>query len=262
VPSWLLSGSFAPAVTPQLARAHQRRVRARHQRAQAAHAADVGLVYYVPTWYTPTWVDVSLNAFAFWATDKLSTAEQAQLPRDQWRTRDQRGLDQQAARRANTAARASFSNFDLLVEVFFTLGFDFTVQSAYASDFAPSRLFANVNKLSSRGEALLAAALIERKSSLPSDQSALLASLLLKLNNKIRVQGRTAYIAWSPGSKYADLSASIDGLLALSSQEGRTRATCSPRSWPTGSRRRPPRSGTASAACRRRAARTRWRATT
>jgi hypothetical protein len=108
-----------------------------------------------------------------------------------------------------------------LVEVFFTRGFDFTVQSPYASDFAPTRLFANVNKLSSRGEALLAAALIERKDSLATDQSSLLGSLLLKLNNKFRVQGRTAYIAWSRDSKYADLSASIDGLLALSIQEGR-----------------------------------------
>jgi hypothetical protein len=80
-------------------------------------------------------------------------------------------------------------------------------------DFSSARLFANTDKLSSRGEALLAAALIEQK---VASQSALLDALLLKLNNKMRVQGRTAYVAWAPGSKFADLSASIDGLLALS----------------------------------------------
>jgi hypothetical protein len=96
VPSWLLGGSFAPAVTADLARRINAAFERGASRLKQLTRPDVGLIYYEPTWYTPTWVDVSLNAFALWATDKLSTAEQARLPRDLWITAINSGLHQQA----------------------------------------------------------------------------------------------------------------------------------------------------------------------
>lgn len=216
VPTWLLGGSYAASLpTATAVRINGAMARSVSQ-LKALTDARLGLQYQLPRWYRPEAPDVSLNLFALWASEKLGSGLQQTLPRATWTAAVSTGLDWLAssARRWNTNGR--FGDFDLLVEVFFTLGFDVKLQTAYADDFSTARLFANVDKLSSRGEALLAAALIERASTLASDQSALLDALLLKLNNKMRVQGRTAYISWFPGSKYADLSASIDGLLALS----------------------------------------------
>jgi len=214
VPSWLFVGAYEAS----LVQATSLRINGAFKRAvselKSLTDAALGLQYYRPrSYWRAEAPDVPLNTFALWASSKLTTAEQELLPRALWTQAVSRGLDYQAQQARRWTPSGRFGDFDLLVEVFFTLGFDFEVQSSFADDFSSARLFANTDKLSSRGEALLAAALIEQK---VASQSALLDALLLKLNNKMRVQGRTAYVAWAPGSKFADLSASIDGLLALS----------------------------------------------
>lgn len=160
---------------------------------------------------------MSLNAFAYWVHSQLSSADRQPFASlaAQWKVAVDTGMNYRAAQ---MRPKYKFQDYTTLAEVFFTFGFDWTPSnSEYRDEMSPATLFANVDKLSAYARATLACALLQQANTLKTPAPAtLLATLLQELINKMRVQGRTAYLAQRSGSAHADTSTSYMGLLALS----------------------------------------------
>jgi len=174
------------------------------------------LVNYIPKFMRPQRADVQLNLFAVWVHNQLSADDRKAIASllPQWKSAIDAGLIDMARYARSYAEPSRFRSFDLLAEVFLVHGFKWS-PAQYKEDFTLSYLIENKKQLSSAGKATLAAALLLHADTLSSSETPLVKELLQDLINQIRVQGRTAYIAYSSGSKHADQHASSRGLLAL-----------------------------------------------